>query len=92
VSADGRSVETQGISAAQWTLDVGPRQRGGGRPSQQHAHVTYGQQEVVTTYETRLPVRRLYLAEEIGPVSGRSSRREASNTGRRPPARTGLPL
>ena len=69
VSADGRSVETQGISAAQWTLDtLGPGNAVVADRVNSMLMSTYGQQEVVTTYETRLPVRRLYLAEEIGPV------------------------
>jgi hypothetical protein len=28
----------------------------------------YGQQNLIITYETRLPVRRLYLTTEIGPI------------------------
>ncbi|HLB44564.1 MAG TPA: hypothetical protein VJK49_04195 [Candidatus Limnocylindrales bacterium] len=67
VSADRRSIESQGLAAAIWTRDVlGP----------DHAFVadrvngillaTFGEQAVVTTYESRVPLRLLYLAEELG--------------------------
>ena len=67
VSADGRSVEEQGIAAAQWTKNV----LGPGRPFvadrvNRMLMATYGHQHMITTYETRLPLRRLYLTREIG--------------------------
>jgi hypothetical protein len=69
VSADGRSVESEGIAAAEWARDV----LGAGNVMvadrvNSILMSTYGQQELVTTYETRLPLRRLYLVPDIGPV------------------------
>jgi hypothetical protein len=69
VSADGRSVESEGIAAAEWARDV----LGAGNVMvadrvNSILMSTYGQQELVTTYETRLPLRRLYLVPEVGPV------------------------
>ncbi|HYI21484.1 MAG TPA: hypothetical protein VEX62_02505, partial [Candidatus Limnocylindrales bacterium] len=67
VSADGRSVEAEGIGAALWARDtLGPGNVVVADRVNRILMSTYGEQELVTTYETRLPVRRLYLAEEIG--------------------------
>ena len=69
VSADGRSIEPEGIAAAEWANGV--LGRGNVMVADRVNSIimaTYGDQELVTTYETRLPVRRLYLAETIGPV------------------------
>ncbi len=69
VSADGRSIEAEGITAATWTRAVlGPGNVLVADRVNRILMSTYGQQELVTTYETRLPVRRLYLAREIGPT------------------------
>jgi hypothetical protein len=69
VSADGRSVDAQGIAAANWTLDqLGPGNVMVADRVNRILMATYGQQSLVTTYETRLPIRRLYLASDIGPT------------------------
>ena len=68
VSADGRSVETEGIAAAEWARDVlGPGNVLVADRVNRILMSTYGQQSLVTTYETRLPVRALYLSPDIGP-------------------------
>jgi hypothetical protein len=69
VSADGRSVDAKGISAAEWALDtLGPGNAMVADRVNRILMATYGQQQLVTTYETRLPVRRLYLSADIGPT------------------------
>lgn len=69
VSADSRSVETEGIHAAEWASQVlGPGNLMVADRVNTILQSTYGQQEMVTTYETRLPVRRLFLTPDIGPV------------------------
>ncbi len=69
VSADGRSVESEGISAALWArVELGPGRVMVADRVNRILMATYGEQSLVTTYETRLPVRRLYLATEIGPA------------------------
>ncbi len=69
VSADGRSVETEGIEAAEWARSVlGPDNLMVADRVNTILMSTYGQQEMVTTYETRLPIRRLYLTPDVGPV------------------------
>jgi hypothetical protein len=68
VSADGRSVETEGIAAAEWARDVlGPGNVFVADRVNRILMSTYGQQNLVTTYETRLPVRALYLSPDVGP-------------------------
>jgi hypothetical protein len=67
VSADSRSIEPEGIAAATWARDVlGPGQVFVADRVNRILMATFGQQSLVTTYETRLPVRQLYLAKEIG--------------------------
>jgi hypothetical protein len=67
VSADGRSVDAQGIAAADWTLEqLGPGNVMVADRVNRILMATYGQQNLVTTYETRLPIRRLYLSSDIG--------------------------
>jgi hypothetical protein len=67
VSADGRSVESEGIAAAEWARQVlGPHNVIVADRVNSILMSTYGQQELVTTYETRLPVRQLYLSRTIG--------------------------
>jgi hypothetical protein len=69
VSADGRSVEAEGIAAAEWARDtLGPGRMVVADRVNTILMATYGQQELVTTYDTRLPLRRLYLAPAIGPT------------------------
>ena len=60
VSADGRSVESEGITAAEWARDVlGPGNVFVADRVNRILMSTYGQQDIVTTYDTRLPVRAL---------------------------------
>ena len=69
VSADGRSVESEGIAAAQWTRDVlGPDNVMVADRVNAFLMATYGGQNLITTYETRLPVRRVFLGRE-GPAA-----------------------
>ena len=69
VSADNRSVETEGIDAAEWSRDVlGEDNLMVADRVNTILQSSYGQQEMVTTYETRLPIRRLFLTPGIGPV------------------------
>lgn len=69
VSADARSVEPEGIAASTWAREVlGPGRRMVADRVNRLLMSAYGQQTMIITYETRLPVRRLYLTPEIGPV------------------------
>ena len=62
VSADGRSIESEGIADAEWARDVlGPNNVMVGDRVNSLLMSTYGGQEMITTYETRLPVRHLFL-------------------------------
>jgi hypothetical protein len=72
ISADFRSIEVQGISAATWARDVlGPGNNMAADRINRILMATYGQQTMVTTYETGFPLRRLYLEPEIGPAHRR---------------------
>ncbi|MEP7377989.1 MAG: hypothetical protein ABI725_00345 [Chloroflexota bacterium] len=72
VSADFRSIEPQGISAATWAYDIlGPGNRIAADRINRILMATYGHQTVVTSYETGFPIRRLYLEPEIGPAHRR---------------------
>ena len=67
VSADGRSVEPEGIAAAQWAQQVlGPGNVMVADRVNRVLMSTYGRQEMVTAYETRTPVRHLYISDTIG--------------------------
>ena len=67
VSADGRSVDAQGVSAASWTLDkLGPDNNFASDRVNRLLLSAYGQQQVVTTYVTGIPVRKLFLDPELG--------------------------
>jgi hypothetical protein len=69
VSADVRSIESESIAAAVWARDVlGPGNSMVADRVNRILMTTYGGQVLITTYETRLPVRRLYLEPEIGPA------------------------
>ncbi len=69
VSADGRSVEPEGIAAATWAREVlGPDNMMVADRVNRILMSAYGLQTLVTTYETSIPVRRLYLTPEIGPI------------------------
>jgi hypothetical protein len=68
VSADGRSVEGEGIAASTWArVALGPGNRFVADRVNRVLLSVYGSQTLVTTYAERVPVRRLYLAPEIGP-------------------------
>jgi hypothetical protein len=68
-SADGRSIETEGVSAATWTRRyLGDHNAFVADRVNQILMSTYGRQDTVTTYQARLPVRRLYLSSGIGPT------------------------
>ena len=68
-SADGRSVDIDGISAAMWTRDfLGQHNSVVADRVNQFLMATYGRQDTVNTYQTRLPLRRLYLSTQIGPT------------------------
>jgi hypothetical protein len=72
VSADVRSIEPEGIAAAEWTRELlGPDNPIVADRVNRLLMSTYGQQHMITTYETRLPFRRLYLEPEIGPAHRR---------------------
>jgi hypothetical protein len=67
VSADGRSIESQGLSAALWTRTVlGPGQAFAADRVNAILLATFGGQDVVTTYQTGVPVRQLYLSSDLG--------------------------
>lgn len=68
VSADGRSIEIEGITAAEWAREyLGEGNVIVADRVNRLIMANWGQQQIVSTYETRLPIRRLYLASEIGP-------------------------
>lgn len=67
VAADGRSVESEGIAAAGWTQQtLGPDNVMVADRVNRILLATYGRQQMVTAYETRVPVRFLYLSKELG--------------------------
>jgi hypothetical protein len=69
VSADTRSVEPEGLAAADWAREVlGPGNAMVADRVNRIMMSAYGLQTMIITYETRLPVRRLYLTAEIGPI------------------------
>ena len=66
-SADGRSVETEGIAAAKWTDEhLGPDNVFVADRVNRLLLADYGQQQIVSTYATREPLRRLYLTAVVG--------------------------
>lgn len=69
VSADARSVEPEGIAAAVWTREVlGPGNSVVADRVNRILMSAYGRQSLVTTYQTGVAVRRLYLTPVIGPI------------------------
>jgi len=69
VSADTRSVESEGIAAAEWANSVlGPKHNMVADRVNRMLMSAYGEQDMVTTYASGLAVRRLYLTREIQPV------------------------
>ena len=76
VSADGRSVDAQGVSAAHWTLaKLGAHQTFASDRVNRLLLSAYGQQDVATTYVTGVPVRNLFLDPVLG-AAGRRRRAE----------------
>lgn len=72
VSADFRSIEPEGISVARWAYDVlGPGNNMAADRVNRILMATYGRQELITSYETGVPIRRLYLEPDIGPAQRR---------------------
>lgn len=68
VSADGRSVDAQGVAAASWTLEkLGPDNNVASDRVNRLLLSAYGQQQVVTTYVTGIPIRNLFLDPVLGP-------------------------
>ncbi|HEY7600039.1 MAG TPA: hypothetical protein VH741_08935 [Candidatus Limnocylindrales bacterium] len=66
VSADGRSVEVEGIAAASWARSaLGSDNRFVADRINRILFATYGDQHLITTYGTGVPVRRLYLSPRI---------------------------
>ena len=67
VSADRRSIEAEGLGAAVWSHDVlGPGHQFVADRVNQILLATYGGQSIVTTYESSVPVRWLYLSPTLG--------------------------
>ena len=67
VSADGRSIDAQGVSASSWTLDkLGPGNNFASDRVNRLLLSAYGEQQVVTTYVTGIPVRNLFLDPQLG--------------------------
>jgi len=69
VSADSRSVEPEGIAAAQWAGQVlGPGHNMVADRVNRMLMSAYGEQNMVTTYASGLAVRRLFLTRAIEPI------------------------
>jgi hypothetical protein len=67
VSADGRSVETTGIAAALWTRDyLGSGHVFAADRVNRLLLADYGQQQIISSYEERVPLRRLFLTSGVG--------------------------
>ena len=68
VSADGRSVDAEGVAAASWTLEnLGPDNNFASDRVNRLLLSAYGRQQVITTYVTGIPIRNLFLDPELGP-------------------------
>jgi len=68
VSADTRSVDLEGIAAAEWTRSyLGPHNRVVADRVNRILLSAYGEQDIISTYQTGLAVRRLYLSTDILP-------------------------
>lgn len=69
VSADSRSIEPEGLAAAGWAQAVlGPDNHFVADRVNRILLSTYGDQQLITTYETGLAFRRLYLTRQIEAV------------------------
>jgi hypothetical protein len=67
VSADSRSIESEGLAAAAWSNDVlGPNNRFVADRVNRILLATYGRQNIITSYATGVPVNRLFFDPEIG--------------------------
>jgi hypothetical protein len=68
VSADTRSIDLEGIAATEWTQSyLGSHNRMVADRVNRILLSAYGEQDMVTTYQTGLAVRRLYLSTQILP-------------------------
>ena len=75
VSADSVRLTLEGIAAAQWTQSyLGPHNRMVADRVNRILMSAYGEQDLVTTYQTGLAVRRLYLSRTILPNGSRDRR------------------
>ncbi|MGH9422138.1 MAG: hypothetical protein ACRD3J_19330, partial [Thermoanaerobaculia bacterium] len=67
VSADSRSIESEGLAAAAWSNAVlGPNNNFVADRVNRLLLSTYGQQTIVTSYATGVPVNQLFFAPQIG--------------------------
>lgn len=67
VSADTRSIELQGILAAEWAHDtIGPNNRIATDRINRFLMATYGQQRPITSYGDRIDTARLFFSKSIG--------------------------
>ena len=72
VSADGRSVDAEGVAAATWTLtNLGNDGTFAADRVNRLLLSAYGRQEVATTYTTGVPIRNLFLSHQLGPAERR---------------------
>jgi hypothetical protein len=68
VSADGRSVETNGIGAARWAYrELGPGNRLVADRVNQLLMATYGRQDVLTSYDSGINLTNLYETPALTP-------------------------
>jgi hypothetical protein len=69
VSADARSIESEGLAAAAWSKDVlGPDNRFVADRVNRILLATYGRQTIITSYASGVAVNRLYFSRELGDV------------------------
>jgi hypothetical protein len=69
VSADARSIESEGLAAAAWSKDVlGSNNRFVADRVNRLLLATYGRQTIVTSYAFGVAVNQLYFAPEVGDV------------------------
>jgi len=72
VSADGRSVDAEGVAAASWTqLELGDDRTFAADRVNRLLLSAYGRQAVATTYATGLPIRNLFLSDKLGATERR---------------------
>ncbi len=68
VTADARSIETQGIQAATWTKNyLGPNKRIATDRINQILMGTYGDQQIITSIADRVEIAPIFLSAQFGP-------------------------